>query len=56
MTYDDFEDNVWISPVYKGFKLICCNCGLLHEVDFRIYKGKIQLRLRRKGFRKVKKK
>jgi hypothetical protein len=26
----------------------CCKCGLQHSMDFRVYKGAIQFRARRK--------
>jgi hypothetical protein len=28
----------WISPVMSGYRLGCCDCGLIHEMDFRIVK------------------
>lgn len=51
MKYEYAEDNEWIQPVKKDFKLVCCDCGLTHDVDFRIVrkgrKEKIQFRVRR---------
>ena len=26
----------WISPKMKGYKMKCCACGLVHEIDFKI--------------------
>lgn len=26
----------WIKPVMAGYKLACCDCGLVHEIDFRV--------------------
>ncbi len=26
----------WIQPVMKGYKMSCCDCGLVHNLDFRI--------------------
>lgn len=26
----------WIQPIRKGYGLACCDCGLVHKVDFRI--------------------
>jgi hypothetical protein len=26
----------WISPVMKGYKLACCDCGLVHRIDFKV--------------------
>jgi len=46
-SYDLIKDNEWQTPVYKNYKLICCDCGLVHDADFRIYKGQIQFRVRR---------
>ncbi len=41
----------WVQPVRRGYKLACCDCGLVHVIDFRLVpaaKGKkIQFRARR---------
>lgn len=29
----------WVWPVRRGFKLACCDCGLVHLIDFKIAKG-----------------
>ena len=32
------EDGVWtdwISPTMQGYKMCCCDCGLVHILDFR---------------------
>ena len=34
----------WVQPVRRGYKLACCDCGLVHTVDFRIYQGRVQFR------------
>jgi hypothetical protein len=47
MKYPIFKDNEWITPHYTKFKLICCDCSLVHDVQFRIYKDKIQFKLKR---------
>ncbi len=46
-TYKPAQDDEWIQPVKENFGLCCCDCGLIHDVDFRIKKGKIQFRARR---------
>ncbi len=28
----------WSQPVMDGYKLACCDCGLVHDVDFRALK------------------
>lgn len=34
----------WQQPILKGYRMACCDCGLVHTMDFRIVKGKIQFR------------
>ena len=24
-----------MQPIKKGYKLMCCDCGLVHKIDFR---------------------
>jgi hypothetical protein len=35
----------WISPIRKGYKMMCCDCGLVHSIDFRVVGNKIQFRV-----------
>lgn len=28
----------WLSPVMGGYKLACCDCGLVHDIDFQVVK------------------
>ena len=42
--YKQAHDGEWIEPVRNGYKLACCDCGLVHRVQFRIVNGKIQFR------------
>ena len=40
----------WVQPARRGYHLACCDCGLVHVIDFRLIKNphglgkKIQLR------------
>ena len=43
----DAQSNKWIQPVRKRYLMMCCDCGLVHELDFRIDKKHIQFRARR---------
>jgi hypothetical protein len=49
--YPNIADGEWLEPARKGFRLACCDCGLVHAVDFRLVPrggGKaIQMRFRR---------
>jgi hypothetical protein len=35
MKYEKPKAGEWISPVKTGYKVMCCDCGLVHIVDFR---------------------
>ena len=28
----------WVQPIRRGYKVACCDCGLVHRVDFRLVK------------------
>lgn len=45
--YEEPEEGKWVQPVEQGYKLACCDCGLVHDVDFRVYEGRAQLRMAR---------
>lgn len=47
MAYDKPAANEWVQPITEGYKMSCCDCGLVHELDFRVEKGKVQFRVRR---------
>jgi hypothetical protein len=34
----------WQQPVRRGYKLACCDCGLVHKMDFRVHCGRAQFR------------
>lgn len=42
--YPQVYDGEWVQPVRRGYKMRCCDCGLVHRTDFRLHKGHIQLR------------
>jgi hypothetical protein len=44
---DDDGWTEWIQPVRRGYRLRCCDCDLVHEMDFRIKAGRPQFRARR---------
>ena len=47
MPYDKPEEDEWVQPVEEGYKMQCCDCGLVHQIDFRIVDGRVQFRVRR---------
>lgn len=28
----------WLTPVMEGYRLICCDCGLSHSMEFKVIK------------------
>ena len=47
MKYEDAKPNQWQQPIRKGYKFCCCDCGLTHELDFRLIKKHIQFKAKR---------
>jgi hypothetical protein len=37
----------WVQPVRRGYMMACCDCGLVHEMSFRVVNGRVQFRARR---------
>ncbi len=42
MVYDTPSAGEWIQPVRRGYKLQCCDCGLVHKINFRLRDRRIQ--------------
>jgi len=45
--YKKAKDKEWIQPIKKGYLMACCDCGLVHKMDFRIVKDRVQFRASR---------
>lgn len=35
-SYPTPESGEWVQPVRKGYRMMCCDCGLVHNLDFRV--------------------
>ncbi len=42
--YPQVHAGEWVQPVRKGYKMSCCDCGLVHVMEFRVVRGRIQFR------------
>jgi hypothetical protein len=42
--YEQQYEGEWVQPVCKGYRMACCDCGLVHSMDFRVKEKKIQFR------------
>ena len=47
--YDKPKAGEWVLPVADGYQMECCDCGLVHTIDFRVVDGRAQMRMRRDG-------
>lgn len=27
----------WVQPIMEGYRMACCDCGLVHDMSFRVY-------------------
>lgn len=43
--YYHVSDGEWIQIPLKGSKDQCCDCGLVHTVNYRIRAGKLQMQV-----------
>jgi hypothetical protein len=47
VSYDVISYGEWTRPRKKNFREQCCDCGLIHRLDFRIVDSKVEFRTRR---------
>ena len=40
MKHDRPEEGEWVQPVRHGYKMSCCDCGLVHRINFRLVKNR----------------
>ena len=47
------EAGEWVQPIRRGYRMMCCDCGLVHRLNFRLVKWgrgrKIQFQAFREG-------
>ena len=43
MHYHNQQDGEWVEPPMEGYLMACCDCGLVHKLNFRIVNGRVQL-------------
>lgn len=37
----------WVQPIENGYKFVCCDCGLVHNMNFRTLNGRAQFQVSR---------
>lgn len=40
--YRSVQDGEWVQPVRRGYMMRCCDCGLIHRLNFRTWFGRVQ--------------
>lgn len=36
MRYKQVKAGEWVQPVRRGYRMKCCDCGLVHVLNFRL--------------------
>ena len=34
--YKEIKSGEWVVPVMSGYEAMCCDCGLVHVIDFKV--------------------
>ena len=42
--YPQVQAGEWVQPKRSGYGMQCCDCGLVHRLEFRLKDGHIQMR------------
>lgn len=37
----NLQDGEWIKPIHDGFHFQCCDCALVHEMNFKVVNGDV---------------
>lgn len=45
--FKNVKRNEWQQPIMKGYQMVCCDCGLVHTMEFRV----VGVRTKRVQFR-----
>ena len=40
--FHDVADGEWVQPEPRGYLMQCCDCDLVHRMNFRIRDGRVQ--------------
>lgn len=48
------SDGEWVQPIMRGYRMKCCDCGLIHRLNFRIVSNGKRTRVQFQAFRETK--
>jgi hypothetical protein len=43
LRYSQITDGEWFEPTKRGHRMRCCDCSLVHVMNFRVVNGRVQL-------------
>jgi hypothetical protein len=35
--FHQVTDGDWVMPIMRGYKMQCCDCGLIHTINFKVF-------------------
>jgi hypothetical protein len=44
-TYPRMKNGEWVKPKKRSYKMACCDCGLVHRMDFIVSGRKVIFRM-----------
>lgn len=47
MKYPQLHDGDWIRVPFRGFRAICCDCGLTHVFNFKLVGRELRMQVKR---------
>lgn len=47
LTFETVADGEWVPVHWHGMQDACCDCGLVHVINYRIFNGTIELQATR---------
>ena len=42
--FQPVTEGEWVEPRRKYYRMACCDCCLVHKMEFRVRKGRVQMR------------
>ena len=51
--FEEPKEGEWVQPIRRGYLLACCDCGLVHRLNFKLvkYAGGRRRKVRFQAFR-----
>ena len=50
MKYETVYDGDWVTPRMNGYKMRCCDCGLVHTINFKVKGKQVHLQVFRNNY------